>query len=490
MRVGALAWLSLTAACSPSREQSTTSVDAAGPLDATADVFCGPENCTCTTGLPCTMATCSNGRLTSISGTVYDPANLNPVYNVAVYVPDAPLPLPLLALPNGAACNSCSDLYVAPQAAATTDTTGYFSILGVANGKDIPLVVQTGKWRMVYTIATVTACHDNPQPDHSLHLPKSHSEGDLPNIAISTGAGDSLECLPLRMGIDASEYVGGPGGAGRIHIFSAPNGATTSGGASPDPGSTLWDKDSDISPFDAVLLSCEGTETMNMNQQVLLDYANAGGRVFASHFHYAWFNTGPFASTISPPLATWTAGAQPIGPISGNIVTALPSGQPFPGGAAMTAWLVNVGALSGGELPIASAFHNADVSATNTESQAWISADGTSPAPGATQYFSFGLPAGRSIEGQCGRIVYSELHDGLGPGVGSDPDYAGATDGGTVPEGCSTHPLTPQEKALEYMLFDLSSCPIPGTMNVGQPPSISSGGSDAQTEEDGDAIHE
>jgi hypothetical protein len=313
-----------------------------------------------------------------------------------------------------------------------------------------------------------------------LHLPKSHLEGNLPSIAISTGAGDSLECLPFRMGVDPGEYTGGAGGAGRIHIFTAPNGAITIGGASPDPGTTLWDKDTDINPFDLVLLSCEGTETVNMNQQVLLDYANAGGRVFASHFHYAWFNTGPFATTISPPLATWTPGAQPLGGISANVVMTLPSGLPFPEGVAMNTWLGNVGALTGGELPVVDGFHNADVGATNTSSQAWISAADSS-APGATQYFSFGLPASRSPEGQCGRAVYSELHDGLGPGVGSNPDYPGATDGGIVPSGCSTHALTPQEKALEFMLFDLSSCSIPGT-TVQQPPSI---GSDASSLGDG-----
>jgi hypothetical protein len=210
-----------------------------------------------------------------------------------------------------------------------------------------------------------------------------------------------------------------------------------------------------------------------LNQQVLMDYANGGGRVFASHFHYAWFDTGTFTTMISPALATWTPGAQPVGRISGNIETTLPNGLPFPEGVAMNTWLGNVGALTGGELPIVNAFHNADVSATNTTSQAWISADMDSSAPGATQYFSFGLPASRSVEGQCGHVVYSELHDGLGPGVGSNPDYPGATDGGLVPSGCSTHALTPQEKALEFMLIDLSSCAIPGT-TVQQPPSISS----------------
>jgi hypothetical protein len=156
-------------------------------------------------------------------------------------------------------------------------------------------------------------------------------------------------------------------------------------------------------------------------------------------------------------------------------VTTLPNGLPFPEGVAMNTWLGNVGALTGGELPIVNAFHNADVSATNTSSQPWITADNSSSAPGATEYFSFDTPVGTSAEGACGHVVYSELHDSLGPGVGSNPDYPGATDGGIVPSGCSTHALTPQEKALEFMVFDLSSCSIPHPM-MPQAPSISSDG--------------
>ena len=71
---------------------------------------------------------------------------------------------------------------------------------------------------------------------------------------------------------------------------------------------------------------------------------------------------------------------------------------------------------------------------------------------------------------QCGRVVYSDLHVSGGPGSdepGVAPDYPDAgligtnRKGGTVPAGCATHPLTPQEKALEFMLFDLSSCLVP-----------------------------
>ncbi|MGO9838217.1 MAG: hypothetical protein ACLP1X_28895 [Polyangiaceae bacterium] len=401
---------------------------------------------------------CPQERTTTVSGTVYDPANVNPLYNVAVYIPNA---VTLPALPQGVSCNPCSGEDVNAVASAVTDAMGYFSISNAPDGANIPLVVQVGKWRMAYTLASIAPCQDNPQPDHSLRLPKNHTEGDLPNIAISTGAGDSLECLPLRMGVDADEYVGGAGGTGRIHVFTGYMGAATQGGTSPDPGSALWDSDKDIDPFDYVLLSCEEEETANMNQQVLLDYANSGGRVFASHFHYAWFNTGPFTTLISPPLAMWTPGAQPIGSISGNLVTTLPNGMPFPEGVAMNTWLGNVGALTSGELSIVDAFHNVDVGAANTYSETWVSADNHSSAPGGSEYFSFDTPVGSDV-GKCGRVVYSDLHVSGGPGSGLNPDYPGSTTGGgIVPNGCSTHPLTPQEQAIEFMMFDIAHCTVP-----------------------------
>ena len=425
---------------------------------------------------------CADGGTTTISGVVYDPAMMDPLYNITVFVPDPASPLPKLAR-TGASCAACSDLYpTTVNASAVTDSTGHFTISMSAGGQpviagqNVPLVVQTGKWRMQFTIPNVDTCVDNPQPDKSLHLPANSSEGDLPDIAISTGSADSLECLPLRIGVDAAEYTAGASTGGHIHIFQGAGGATTSPSA-PASYQGLWDSTADLQANDVVLLSCEGKETANMtaaNQQSLSDYASAGGRVFASHFHYAWFNTGPFASDN---LAQWTAGSNHIDDTQsfpGNVTTTLNvGGGAFPEGVALASWLGVVGALTNGQLPIWFARGNAIVTSANTPSQPWITFDGTVPAPGTngTQYFSFDTPIGVTGPEKCGRVVYSDLHVSGGPGTnepGVPADYASGAKTNIAPSGCASHPLTPQEKALEFMLFDLSSC----LQSIGSPPQV------------------
>ncbi|MFI5301154.1 MAG: hypothetical protein ACHREM_23975, partial [Polyangiales bacterium] len=181
------------------------------------------------------------------------------------------------------------------------------------------------------------------------------------------------------------------------------------------------------------------------NQNVLHDYASAGGRVFASHFHYPWFNAGPYATEN---LATWTTGANSIAAISAVVASG------FPDAIAMGQWLTNVGALSSGALPIDNARHNADVSAANVHSNVWLSAPSTSTSPNATELFSFDTPTNAALSDAgvaetCGRVVYTELHVAIATGDNVTLP---------VPTGCSVVDLSPQEKALEYMLFDLSAC--------------------------------
>jgi hypothetical protein len=419
------------------------------------------------------VASCSNGTATTISGQVFDPAGKNPLYGVTVYVPSTP-PGPL---PEGAGCYSCSALYLGNGIAfAVTDADGKFTITGVPDGSNIPLVVQVGKWRMQYVMPTVNKCADNPASAATaklaapavLRLPKNHGEGDIPNIAIATGGADSLECLLSRIGVEKAEYGAGAAGANRIHIFQGINRGSSPGSntqpAAPIASSNLWDSKADLMQFDITLLTCEGAETTDMSQQSLYDYAEAGGRIFASHFHYAWFNTGPFAAQN---LATWTTGTQEYNTDPNALIeTTLPGGAAFPRGEAMKEWMTNVGALTNGEFHIVQARHNAVVTAANTVSTPWIVTDPSAKPPNETEYFSFDTPFGTQATEQCGRTVYSDLHVGAASG-----DYGGYMNNipanAIVPSGCANADLSSQEKALEFMLFDLSGCITPPDQGAG-----------------------
>jgi hypothetical protein len=483
-------------------------------------------------GLMCQInQQCPDGGTTSVSGTVYDPAGNNPLYNVVVYVPNTtpdPLTPGVSTAPN--AC-SCASLYTGtPVAAAVTDAKGNFTMTNVPNGSNIPLVIQIGKWRKQITLPTVNACVPNPITTQ-LKLPSNQSEGDIPSIAISTGGADTLECLLRRIGVDATEYGPGASGTGRIHIFqgSAANGETSAVYAQPDgslPGTPyssqgLWSSVSNLMHYDITILSCEGQETQDIpprpdggpsltasDQQALLDYVNAGGRVFTSHYHYAWFNTGPFASYN---IANWTPGGNAINEADNNPITSYTQGDwinakiittfsdagVFAKGQAMSAWLSNTGSLGTGdaedELHINGAKDNATLAGlTNTPSQAWLAADNQSQgevlqypgqavngtaydAGGATQYLSFNTPIEAGVDeagapAYCGRVVYSDLHVGA-----ASEDYvndAGGPEYPEVPTECADKPLSPQEKALEFMLFDLSSCVTPDMGNGMAPPPV------------------
>jgi hypothetical protein len=463
---------------------------------------------------------CTPGNTTTISGIVYDPAGKNPLYNISVYVLDPSSPLPdLEKIPVGCGCTQLLPAKVLA-IGKPTDATGHFEIPCAPSG-NVTLVVQTGKWRRKYENVNVVANQPNVIPD--LRLPRNSSEGSLPHIAISTGGSDSFECLPLRIGVSASEYVAGPAAGGHIHIHSGLRGATPAQGAV-ESYASLWDSQEHLNANDVVILSCEGEETKNgpasnmgapalttAVQTNLMNYVNAGGRVFASHYQYAWFSSGPF-NTGANKLATWAPGmgsvggqgADPDAAYMAEINTTLSTCAAFPGGTALAKWLGVVGALTNNQLPVRYVRNNVRM-LEQPPSTEWIhlAADvmGGASAP---QYFSADTPIGAADGKVCGRVVYSALHVSGGPGKSEsgraeDADYpvgaggatgagggggaggrfggpggpggipgGGTTRGGTVPTGCAQRPLTPQEKALEFMFFDLSSCLVP----VGQEPPV------------------
>ena len=149
---------------------------------------------------------------TTVKGTVYDPGGKLPLYNVMVYVPNATLD-PIV---EGVTCDKCGTIASGqPVASALTDSSGNFTMQDVPVGTNIPVVIQTGKWRRQITLPTVKACQDNVfSGTDTFRLPKNQSEGHLPKIAMTRGKADSLECLMRRIGISDSEFTN-PDGNGR-----------------------------------------------------------------------------------------------------------------------------------------------------------------------------------------------------------------------------------------------------------------------------------
>ncbi len=422
--------------------------------------FCNPfqDGATTSDGKACTnlclkQVNCGGGGTTSVSGTVYDPAGNVPLYNVAVYVPNAPLS-PIV---HGATCDQRgSTLSGDPLVATLTDTAGHFKLDNVPVDSNVPLVIQIGKWRRRITIPTVTQCTDNPIADKNLTRlatkpAETSPDDDIPFIGLTTGGADALECLLPKIGI-ASDQFTNVGNGGRVNVYQGSGGSHLSGG-SPSV-TTFWTAQANLMKYDMVMLGCEGsTHPENKTGTSLPNmegYANAGGRVFGTHFHYYWIQSNP-APSLWPSTATWNHSSNP--PQTNWNVTI---DQSFTKGQAFAQWMLNVGGSTTlGIFPIDEGRH--DVDAVNSQpptdpvSIRWVY--GTSP--NIVEYYSFNTPVGTTSDKQCGKVVFSDLHVA-----------AGDSPGGTFPGNCSNSALTPQEKALEFLLFDLSSC----IQNDSQPP--------------------
>jgi hypothetical protein len=403
-------------------------------------------------GLQCQVnKKCPGGAKTSISGKVFDPAGKNPLYNVVVYVPVDPTgKLPPIT-PGTNTCNTCDANIGSITAATITDETGTFKLNNVPTGTQIPLVMQIGKWRREIILPATADCADTAVAAADTHLPRKKSEGDIPQMAVVTGGCDPLACLFSRIGLDASEFTN-PAGAGRMHVYKGIGGGDVAGGGAGDcTGATcpLWTQKPQLEKYDIALLSCECDEQNQTkpNKVPMHDWVNEGGKVFATHFHYTWFKNGPadFAAT-----ANWGG--------SGNNSNPFAIDTTFPKGQAFVKWLQVVGATTNNTIQLNAGDVRDDLTTVNATGQRWVYAAPTGGRPEGDKYYTFntpttGLPpaadagpdAGKTY---CGKAVFSDIH----------VSGSNTAEANTVPTTCAQRDLTPQEKALEFLFFDLSSC--------------------------------
>jgi hypothetical protein len=391
---------------------------------------CGTPN-TCV-NLCLKQVTCANPNVTTtVTGTVFAPNGVDPLLNALVYVPNAPVQ-PFAA---GVACETCgAKASGSPLVSAVSGVDGKFTLKNVPVGQNIPVVIQLGRWRRQITIPNVVACTPNALPAAQTRLPKNKTEGDIPLIAFATGSLDALECIFRQIGVDDSEFTNGSGN-GRIHIYTG----SGSAGANIAGSGTEFDLTNNLGTlkkYDMVFFPCQGSEYQKSSTQLsnMIAYANAGGRIFTTHYSYVWLNNNPPFSSA----ATWAPGGFPSNDQTGTIDTSFPKGQ------ALAQWLVNVGASTTlGQIPLTEL--REDTSGVVAPTQTWMTVPDPTTFP---VHFTFNTPVGTPAAQQCGRVLFDDFH-------------VFSSGFGTFPTECPGGALTPQQKLLEFMIFDLGSCVTP-----------------------------
>jgi hypothetical protein len=385
--------------------------------------------------------TCSGNQTTTVSGTVYAPNGTDPLPNVTVYIPTTTVDpfIPGVSCPVVGASPSGN-----PLTGTETDVNGHFQLLGVPVGSNINLVIVSGRWRRQLVIPSITACVDNPMPASFAVMPSNQSQGDIPKIAIATGAVDQVECVLRKMGISESEFTD-PSGNGRINLYE---GSPISGnGSGPGAGidsntpseSTLMGSSTALNAYDVLMLPCEGGATTRPAQQLanLINFANLGGRIYASHYSYDWmYQNPPFNGVVN-----WAVGRGD--PADGDATV----NTSFSGGQTLSTWLQEVGAsVSPGQMALDTL--RVDTNGVIPPTQSWLTLNDSQYGNPVMQFvFDTPIETNNQPVNQCGRVLFNEYHVENGS---SSPSQS-------FPQECgSSTTMTPQEKLLEYMLFELT----------------------------------
>jgi hypothetical protein len=449
-------------------------------------LFCGGGGANlCGVGVPLAdgglvFGHCDAGSPTTVSGVAVagtDPSrgfgNPDPIYNALVYIAGT-TPQPFTT---GVACTQCgAEVTGSPIVSTITGPDGKFTLTNAPVGAQ-NLVIQLGRWRRMVQI-NVVPC--GPNNVGNVRMPRTQNEGgngvdNIPLMAIATGHADPIECVLRKMGVVDSEFTN-DSGTGRVQLWPD-NGGTIAGTNS---AATLEGSATNLDKYDIVLLPCVGDEEDKTQalQQNVVNYANTGGRVFTTHYSYVWHIDQ--AQEANPPGGAWTANPwtpeAPWSPDPNQVFNPAPNDttsitatvdQTFQKGKDFATWLQITGATTTlGQIPLFQTRHDVDSPPAASALRYLYFNTGTNHQSGtqhqtALLHFTFDTPLPPATN-QCGRVLFSDFHVNIGvpgqlePACSTGACYCKDSGGHEVP-------LTPQERALEFMLFDIASCVTPPT---------------------------
>jgi len=322
-----------------------------------------------------------------------------------------------------------------PVAVTTSDTDGSFVLDNVPTG-NLRVVIQTGKWRRQVMVPSVAECEQRALDAEQTRLPKNHSEGDMPSVAISTGL-DAVECIVLSLGVDSAEVTADTG-TGKFQLYAGTAGSTKIGSTTLAFTDTLAASATKLKRYDMVVMGCDGQVVTRATASAknLLDYATAGGRLYLTHFDFNWLTSAP---TPWPTVGTFADTTVTATSVVDTVNTTSATGM------SMAKWLTEVDASTTSGRVVVDV-PRAECSAVNTSiAQPLLTLDPALNAgsPKDIQAFEFATPVGGQ---SCGRVMFSDIH------------FIDATNGMAFPLECTSDPLSPQQLAIAYLLFELRSC--------------------------------
>lgn len=408
--------------------------------------------------LPCARAFAQN--TTTISGTVYDPRGTSglPLPNVLVYASTTPVNPPM----PGVQCLTVQNQ--TPSGAnvvAYTDTAvdGTFTLQNIPENANYTIVIQAGKWQRQFS-ETVGA---GQLAGLVLSMPANHTQGNIPMIAIVTGYVDGVECVLRDMGISDSEFTDdsqtvNPGGY--IHLYEGSTSGSAKGGAiisASTPGeNALTGNSTTLNGYDMVMFPCKGSGQTEATTAMsnIVNFANDGGRIFTTHFSYEWLDpNNPYDSQFAP-VANWDLGLAPnMDATSGYGATV---NTDFSDGATLASWLESAGAINAGTNNQIQIYDvRADATSVIAPTQLWLTLNNgayANQSSNPVMQMTFNAPVGAPAAQQCGRVMFNDYH----------VINLTNSNGVQYPKECpsyndSAYVMKPQEKMLEYALFDLSA---------------------------------
>ena len=279
----------------------------------------------------------------------------------------------------------------------------------------------------------VLPCVDNPLTTAQTRLPRKQGEfvpeDNIPRFAIVTGAVDTMECVLRKMGIDDSEFVSGCKTVG-VHAADDRPRAALSGDAAHRrqrrpgrahqrprrrPTASSGATSARSTAYDIVLFPCTGGEDDKGStaQNNVITYADAGGRVFTTHFSYVWTlrrsrrGLRQGCTTANQTVAAWnpdTAYNRRSSPASSTRRSPRASRSPVAaaaGGRRSTTL---------GQIPV-----NVVRNDSRQRHRAVAAVDLLDAAADAgplqfPMHYTFNTPVGAQPANQCGRVVFSDFH--------------------------------------------------------------------------------